>query len=134
MNEIEKYVQEKLFELQDEKYRDFHAALMPSFFILSKNSSTYSIFELQDEKYRDFHAALMPTIDKETVIGVRSPHLKKLAKEFYKSGDYESYLKILPHKYYEENNVHAALIGFEKDYEKAIELLDEFLPFVDKGS
>ena len=100
MNEIEKYVQEKLFELQD-------------------------------EKYRDFHAALMPTIDKETVIGVRSPQLKKLAKEFYKSGDYESYLKILPHKYYEENNVHAALIGFEKDYEKAIELLDKFLPFVD---
>lgn len=100
MNEIEKYVQEKLFELQD-------------------------------EKYRDFHAALMPTIDKETVIGVRSPQLKKFAKEFYKSGDYESYLKILPHKYYEENNVHAALIGFENDYEKAIELLDEFLPFVD---
>ena len=100
MNEIEKYVQEKLFELQD-------------------------------EKYRDFHAALMPTIDKETVIGVRSPQLKKFAKEFYKSGDYESYLKILPHKYYEENNVHAALIGFEKDYEKIIELLDKFLPFVD---
>lgn len=90
-----------------------------------------SLFELQDEKYRDFHAALMPTVDKETVIGVRSPQLKKFAKEFYKSGDYESFLKILPHKYYEENNVHAALIGFEKDYGKAIELLDEFLPFVD---
>ena len=89
-----------------------------------------SLFELQDEKYRDFHAALMPTVDKETVIGVRSPQLKKFAKEFYKSGDYESFLKILPHKYYEENNVHAALIGFEKDYGKAINLLDEFLPFV----
>ena len=90
-----------------------------------------SLFELQDERYRDFHAALMPTVDKETVIGVRSPQLKKFAKEFYKSGDYESFLKILPHKYYEENNVHAALIGFEKDYGKAIKLLDEFLPFVD---
>lgn len=90
-----------------------------------------NLFELQDEKYRDFHAALMPTVDKETVIGVRSPQLKKFAKEFYKSGDYESFLKILPHKYYEENNVHAALIGFEKDYGKAINLLDEFLPFVD---
>lgn len=90
-----------------------------------------SLFELQDEKYRDFHAALMPTVDKETVIGVRSPQLKKFAKEFYKNGDYESFLKILPHKYYEENNVHAALIGFEKDYGKAINLLDEFLPFID---
>ena len=67
MIEIEKYVQEKLFELQD-------------------------------EKYRDIHAALMPTIDKETVIGVRSPHLKKFSKEFYKRGDYECYLKILPQK------------------------------------
>ncbi len=89
------------------------------------------LFELQDEKYRDFHAALMPTVDKERVIGVRSPQLKKLAKEFYKSGNYASFLKTLPHKYYEENNVHAALIGFEKDYEKAISLLDDFLPFVD---
>ncbi len=100
MVEIEKYVQQKLFELQN-------------------------------EKYRDFHAALMPTVDKDKVIGVRSPQLKKFAKEFYKSGDYESFLEILPHKYYEENNVHAALIGFEKDYEKAIKLLDAFLPLVD---
>ncbi len=100
MNETEKYVRQKLFELRD-------------------------------EKYRDFHASLMPTVDKKTVIGVRSPQLKKFAKDFYKSGDYESFLEILPHKYYEENNVHAALIGFEKDYEKAIKLLDKFLPFVD---
>ena len=88
------------------------------------------LFEMQDENYRNFHAKLIPTVDKETVIGVRSPQLKKFAKEFYKSGDYESFLKVLPHEYYEENNVHAALIGFEKDYNKAIKLLDEFLPFV----
>ena len=100
MNEIEKYVQEKLFELQD-------------------------------EKYRDFHAALMPTIDKETVIGVRSPQLKKFAKEFYKSGDYESYLKILPHKYYEENNLHGLLIEQIKDYPSCIAALDRFLPYID---
>lgn len=96
-----------------------------------ENYVQQELFELRDEKYRDFHASLMPTIDKETVIGVRSPQLKKFAKEFYKSGNYESFLEILPHKYYEENNVHAALIGFEKDYEKAIKLLDKFLPFVD---
>lgn len=100
MNETEKYVRQKLFELRD-------------------------------EKYRDFHAALMPTVEKETVIGVRSPQLKQFAKELYKSGDYESFLKILPHKYYEENNVHAALLGFEKDYDAAIKRLDNFLPFVD---
>ncbi len=96
-----------------------------------ENYVQQKLFEMQDEKYRDFHAALMPTVDKEAVIGVRSPQLKKIAKELYESGGYESFLKILPHKYYEENNVHAALIGFEKDYKKATALLDEFLPFVD---
>lgn len=96
-----------------------------------ENYVQQKLFEMQDEKYRDFHAALMPTVDKEKVIGVHSPQLKKIAKELYKSGGYESFLKILPHKYYEENNVHAALIGFEKDYKKATALLDEFLPFVD---
>lgn len=89
------------------------------------------LFEMQDESYRDFHARLMPTVDKETVIGVRTPQLRKFAKEFYKSGAYEDFLKILPHKYYEENNVHAFLIEQQKDYETVISLLDSFLGYID---
>lgn len=89
------------------------------------------LFELQDCEYRDFHARLMPTVDKEKIIGVRTPVLRKFAKEFYKSGDYEPFLHALPHEYYEENNLHAFLIEQQKDYDEIICLLDEFLPHVD---
>ena len=89
------------------------------------------LFEMQDESYRDFHARLMPTVDKDLIIGVRVPQLRKFAKELYKSGGYEDFLKALPHKYYEENNVHAFLIEQQKDYGETVRLLDEFLPFVD---
>lgn len=89
------------------------------------------LFELQDCEYRDFHARLMPTVDKEKIIGVRTPVLRKFAKDFYKSGDYEPFLHALPHEYYEENNLHAFLIEQQKDYDEIICLLDEFLPYVD---
>lgn len=89
------------------------------------------LFELRDCEYRDFHARLMPTVDKEKIIGVRTPVLRKFAKDFYKSGDYEPFLHALPHEYYEENNLHAFLIEQQKDYDELICLLDEFLPYVD---
>lgn len=89
------------------------------------------LLEMQDESYRDFHARLMPTVDKNLIIGVRVPQLRKFAKELYKSGGCEDFLKALPHKYYEENNVHAFLIEQQKDYGETVRLLDEFLPYVD---
>ena len=74
------------------------------------------LFELQDPKYRDFQCKLMPTVDPDTVIGVRTPELRKLAKAFGKDPEAADYLKILPHKYYEENNLHGFLIETMKDY------------------
>lgn len=55
------------------------------------------LFSMQDTSYRDFHAKLMPTIDKETIIGIRTPELRKFAKEFRKSAECEEFLKTLPH-------------------------------------
>lgn len=89
------------------------------------------LFELQDLKYRDFHSRLMPTVDKELVIGVRTPELRKLAKEISKTEYAAKFLKILPHKYYEENNLHAFLIEEIKDYDACISEINRFLPFVD---
>ncbi len=89
------------------------------------------LFELQDLKYRDFLCKLIPTVNKETVIGVRTPELRKLAKEFSKTQEVTEFLKILPHQYYEENNLHGFLLETIKDYDRAIEVLDAFLPFVD---
>ena len=89
------------------------------------------LIELQDPKYRDFQCKLMPTVDPDTVIGVRTPELRKFAKAFGKEPEAADYLKILPHKYYEENNLHGFLIEQIRDFDACIEALDKFLPYVD---
>ena len=89
------------------------------------------LFELQDLKYRDFHSKLMPETDKETVIGIRTPVLRKFAKEFAGTSEAEAFLRQLPHRYYEENNLHMMLITGIKDYEKCMEEIQRFLPCID---
>lgn len=89
------------------------------------------LFELQDLKYKDFHCKLMPTVAREAVIGVRTPELRRLAKELSKTPESAEFLKVLPHKYYEENNLHGFLIEMIKDYDQCVAALDAFLPYVD---
>ena len=89
------------------------------------------LFELQDLKYRDFHSKLMPETDTETVIGIRTPVLRKFAKEFAGTSEAEAFLRQLPHRYYEENNLHMMLITGIKDYEKCMEEIQRFLPCID---
>ena len=95
------------------------------------NSLQQELFKLQDLKYRDFHSKLMPGIDKETIIGIRTPVLRKFAKEFAKTEAAEAFLKELPHQYYEENNLHMMLITGIKDYPKCMEEVQRFLPYID---
>lgn len=92
---------------------------------------TERLFELQDLKYRDFNSKLIPTVDPETVIGVRTPDLRKLAKEFAKTDGAEEFLNSLPHKYYEENNIHGFILETIKDYDECVSQIDRFLPYVD---
>lgn len=87
--------------------------------------------EMQDLEYKAFHSKLMPTVDPDLVIGVRTPQLKKFAKEFAKSDMAEEFLNNLPHKFYEENNLHGFLISLCKDYDEVIRRLNDFLPYVD---
>lgn len=89
------------------------------------------LFSMQDLSYRDFHSKLMPTIDKESIIGIRTPMLRKFAKEFAKTEECERFLNDLPHQYYEENNLHGFLLEMEKDYDRLVDKLDAFLPYVD---
>ncbi len=84
-----------------------------------------------EEEYREFSSRLMPTIDKSKVIGIRTPILRKYAKSLE---NYESFLSELPHKYFEENNLHAFLIEREQDFDGCIEKLDAFLPYIDNWS
>ena len=89
------------------------------------------LFELQDMAYRDFHSRLMPDIDKETVIGIRVPVLRKYAKSIVGTELAEKFIKELPHRYYEENNLHMMLITRIKDYEKCLSEIERFLPYID---
>lgn len=89
------------------------------------------LFEMQDLQYKNFHSKLMPTVNPDKIIGVRIPELRKYAKVFAKSPEAEVFLKILPHRYYEEDNLHAFVIEQIKDYDETVKQLDLFLPFVD---
>ncbi len=89
------------------------------------------LFSLQDIKYRDFQSALIPSIDKERFIGVRTPELRKLAREFSKRDDICDFINNLPHYYFDENQLHAFIVSENKDFEKCINEVEKFLPFVD---
>lgn len=90
-----------------------------------------ALFGMQDLEYKAFQGRLMPTVDPDRIIGIRTPQLRKFAKEFVKTGDAAAFLEILPHTYYEENNLHGFLIESMKDFDQAITALDAFLPYVD---
>ena len=89
------------------------------------------LFELQDKKYRDFQIKLIPTTSPDNVIGVRTPDLRKYAKELVKEDNYASFLDSLPHKYFDENQLHAFIISEIKDYDKCIQYINRFLPYID---
>ena len=88
------------------------------------------LFTMQDLKYRDFHSRLLPGIDKETIIGIRTPILRKFAKEFRKTEEAKAFLQELPHQYYEENNLHLMIVNAEKDYAACLEQVKRFLPYI----
>lgn len=89
------------------------------------------LFALQEKKYQLFQSKLMPTVPQESIIGVRTPLLRKLAKELSGTKQTEFFLKDLPHEYYEENNLHAFLIERTKNYETAMTETERFLPYID---
>ncbi len=89
------------------------------------------LFELQDLSYKKFQSKLIPTINPDTVIGVRTPALRRLGKELLGTSEADEFVKNLPHTYYEENNLHGFFITQMKDYDACIDALEEFLPFVD---
>ena len=106
---------------------------------MTKEKITEHLFELQDKKYRDFQAMLIPNISADCVIGVRTPVLKTFAKQLHSSCKTDSkaadelcdFLKLLPHEYFDQNQLHAFLISAEKDFQKCVTAVEAFLPFVD---
>ncbi|MDD5864771.1 MAG: DNA alkylation repair protein [Firmicutes bacterium] len=95
---------------------------------MNQNELTDALLSLRDESYRQMQLRILPNVAPETVIGVRTPQLRRLAKEMT---DGEDFLQMLPHRYFEENQIHALLLGGEKDFSKAVAHVEAFLPYVD---
>lgn len=89
------------------------------------------LFSLQDTEYAAFQGKLIPSIVCKTIIGVRVPQLRKLAKKLFGSDEAQKFLGVLPHAYYDENMLHSLLISEIKEFDECIRALDVFLPFVD---
>lgn len=92
---------------------------------------TERLLELQDLKYKEFHSKLIPNVSPQQLMGVRTPMIRKLAKELAGTKEAEGFLKELPHFYYEENNLHGCLLELIKDHGRCIRELERFLPYVD---
>lgn len=86
---------------------------------------------LQDPSYGSFQGGLIPTVEGRQIIGVRTPALKKCAKELAKDPSVGAFLEDLPHEYFEENQLHAFIVAEEKDFERCMERTERFLPYID---
>lgn len=104
---------------------------MKYFLMKEENKILTRLFSMQDLSYKTFQCALMPTVDPNTVIGVRTPVLRRYAKELAGSDEAMEFMLSLPHAYYEENNLHAFLIEQIGDFEETVAALERFLPYVD---
>ncbi len=89
------------------------------------------LFKMQDKKYRDLQTKLIPTASPDIFIGIRTPELRAYAKELVKNNNYSKFLEELPHKYFDENQLHAFIISELKDYSDCIKSINRFLPYVD---
>ena len=98
---------------------------------MKKDEITKKLFDLRDEKYAKMQEKIIPTVKPERIIGVRTPELRKFAKELAKDEDTPHFLADLPHSYFDEDQLHAFVIALEKDWDKCIEKVEEFLPYID---
>jgi len=89
------------------------------------------LFALQDANYQVFQCKLIPTVPPERIIGVRTPALRALAKELDRRGDAEAFLAALPHRWFDENQLHAFLISRGRDYAQTLAAVEAFLPYLD---
>ena len=89
------------------------------------------LFTLQDPSYGNFQGGLIPTLEPDRVIGVRTPALRKLAKQLAKEDDTAAFMQKLPHYYFEENQLHAFILSEERDFDRCLAATEKFLPYVD---
>ena len=98
---------------------------------MKRDEIVTELFKMRDADYAQFQGKLIPTVSSDRVIGVRTPALRAFAKDLYKDPDIDEFLCTTPHQYFDEDQLHAFVISLEKDFDKCIALVEEFLPFID---
>ena len=98
---------------------------------MKRDEIVTELFKMRDADYAQFQGKLIPTVSSDRVIGVRTPALRAFAKDLYKDPDIDEFLCATPHQYFDEDQLHAFVISLEKDFDKCIALVEEFLPFID---
>ena len=89
------------------------------------------LFRKQDAAYAALQIKILPTVDPDRIIGVRTPDLRSFAKTLFSDKGTDSFLACLPHRYFDEDQLHAFIISLEKDFEKCISDVKRFLPYID---
>ena len=90
-----------------------------------------SLIAVKDGAYREFQSRLVPNVPPETILGVRTPDLRRIAKDVFAGADRGAFLADLPHRYYEENLIHFFVIAMIRDFDACVNAVEAFLPYVD---
>ena len=98
---------------------------------MTKFSLYEKLIAVQDAEYKAFQTKLVPNVSPDTIIGVRTPDLRRVAKEVFESQERETFLSDLPHGYYEENLIHFFVLAMIRDVDQCIQAVEAFLPYVD---
>jgi len=98
---------------------------------MNRKEITEELFNLQDKEYAKLQVKTIPSVDPARIIGVRTPELRAFAKVLYKDEGCKKFIGSLPHKYFDEDQLHAFVISLEKDPDKCVQEVEAFLPYVD---
>lgn len=98
---------------------------------MNREEIAVALFRMRDEDYAQMQAKIIPTVAANRIIGVRTPALRAFAKSLYKDSETVGFLSCVPHQYFDEDQLHAFVISLEKNFDKCIEEVDAFLPFID---
>ena len=98
---------------------------------MNRDEIVAELFRLQDKKYAEMQTRIIPTVQPDRIIGVRTPELRTFAGKLYRDEGKDSFLQSLPHRYFDEDQLHAFLISLEKDFDKCVRETERFLPFID---
>ncbi len=95
-----------------------------------KERVTRTLFKMQNEKLRDYFISTHAHIPAESIIGIKEGTLRQYAEKLLKTNRASDYIRLLPHEFYEENNLHAILASKTKKLSVAFSRIEDFLPYV----